>query len=150
MESIQRLLEITVEVSMLIFEFTGVVVILTTGIIGLINFLRRDAHTRLKIANGFATGLEFKLGGEILRTVLVRNINEIIIVGSIIMLRAALSFLIFWEIRNEETAIKEQKEEEIQLEELRREDTLREDLLRWEQFLKNNTPPQEDEEHCTF
>ena len=48
-----------------------------------------------------AMGLEFKLGSEILRTVIVRSLSEIAIVGSIIALRAVLTVLIHWEIRNE-------------------------------------------------
>ena len=47
-------------------------------------------------------GLEFKLGSEILRTVIVRDLSEIAIVGCIIVLRAALTFLIHWEIKEEE------------------------------------------------
>ena len=56
-------------------------------------------------------GLEFKLGGEILRTVVVRDLSEIALVGSIILLRAALTFLIHWEIKNEESEHLERIEE---------------------------------------
>ena len=51
-------------------------------------------------------GLEFKLGSEILRTVVVRDLSEIAIVGAIILLRAALTFLIHWENKNEEEEAK--------------------------------------------
>lgn len=47
-------------------------------------------------------GLEFKLGSEILRTVIVRDWKEIGTVAGIIALRAALTFLIHWEIKEEE------------------------------------------------
>ena len=47
-------------------------------------------------------GLEFKLGSEILRTVIVREFREIWLVGAIILLRASLTLLIHWEITNEE------------------------------------------------
>ena len=47
-------------------------------------------------------GLEFKLGSEILRTVVVREWAELGVVAGIIVLRAALTFLIHWEIRQEE------------------------------------------------
>ena len=57
---------------------------------------------RLKLAKGMALCLEFKLGSEILRTVVVRDLSEIAIVGAIIVLRAALTFLLHWEIKNEE------------------------------------------------
>ena len=150
MEFLHGLLESIVESTMMIFEFTGVIVILITGIVGLFSYIRKDPQTRLKIANGFATGLEFKLGSEILRTVMVRSINEIIIVGSIIVLRAALSFLIFWEIKHEETHIKEQKQEELLHEDLRRDDALRADLLRWEQFLRRETQPESADDADDF
>ena len=48
-----------------------------------------------------ALGLEFKLGSEILRTVIVRDLSEIVTVAAIIALRAALTFLIHWEIKIE-------------------------------------------------
>ena len=51
--------------------------------------------------------LEFKLGGEILRTVVARDMSDIIQVGAIIILRAALTLLIHWEIKNEEEHEKE-------------------------------------------
>ena len=47
------------------------------------------------------------MGSEILRTVVVRQWSEIAIVAGIIALRAALSFLIHWEI-------KEEKKEELE------------------------------------
>ena len=88
---------------MLFFDFAGVTIIVITGAVGIYNYVRHDANTRLKLAKGLATALDFKLGSEILRTVVIREINEILIVGSIIILRAALSFLIHWEIKEEET-----------------------------------------------
>ena len=48
-----------------------------------------------------ALGLEFKLGSEILRTVVVRQLSEVAVVVAIIALRAALTFLIHWEIKVE-------------------------------------------------
>ena len=41
------------------------------------------------------------MGGELLRTVIVREWNELLILGAIILLRAALTFLIQWEIKIE-------------------------------------------------
>ena len=59
-------------------------------------------ETKLTLAKGLAMGLEFKLGSEILRTVIVRDWHEIGTVAGIIALRAALTFLIHWEIKEEE------------------------------------------------
>jgi len=91
-----------VEVSILLFEFIGVGIIIFTGIRGFYLYLRKSPDTGLTLAKGLAMGLEFKLGSEILRTVVVREWTEIGTVAGIIALRAALTFLIHWEIREEE------------------------------------------------
>ena len=64
-------------------------------------YLKKSPDTKLALAKGLAMGLEFKLGSEILRTVILRSWQEIGIVAGIIVLRAALTFLIHWEIRQE-------------------------------------------------
>ena len=88
--------------AILFFEWMGVLIILISGFRGIYDFIRRDPKTRLTLAKGMAMGLEFKLGSEILRTVVVRDFSEILTVGGIILLRAALTFLIHWESRTEE------------------------------------------------
>lgn len=104
METAHEFLTIIVEFSILMFEYVGVAVLIAAGIEGVLCYIRHDPLTRLKLAKGMAMGLEFKLGSEILRTVVVREFQEILLVGAIILLRAALTFLIHWEIRNEEAA----------------------------------------------
>lgn len=98
------------DVAILFFEYAGVAILIGTGVIGLYSFLRRDPMTRLKLARGMSMGLEFKLGSEILRTVVVREISEIWLVGAIILLRAALTFLIHYEIKHEEEAARKAEE----------------------------------------
>ena len=102
MELLNEVLHLIVEAAILLFEFMGVAVLIAAGIRGIWNYLRRDPLTRLKLAKGMAMGLEFKLGSEILRTVIVREFREIWLVGAIILLRASLTLLIHWEIKNEE------------------------------------------------
>ncbi len=99
----QDVLSFITEAAILLFEFIGVGIIVVSGVVGFLSYLRRDPLTRLQLAKGLAMGLEFKLGSEILRTVVLRDLGEIMIVGSIILLRAALTFLIHWEIKNEES-----------------------------------------------
>lgn len=98
----QNLLDILVSNAIHLFELVGVVVLIVAGVQGVVNYIRHDPMVRLKLAKGMALCLEFKLGSEILRTVVVRDLSEIAIVGAIIVLRAALTFLLHWEIKNEE------------------------------------------------
>ena len=101
-QTLENLVKWMAEYSIILFEVVGVIVIAVAGVLGVVNYIRRDPLTRLNLAKSMAMGLEFKLGGEILRTVVVRDLSEIMIVGAIILLRAALTFLIHWEIKNEE------------------------------------------------
>ena len=66
-----------VEFSILIFEFIGVGIIIVSGIHGFYLYLKKSPDTKLALAKGLAMGLEFKLGSEILRTVVVRDWKEI-------------------------------------------------------------------------
>lgn len=93
---------VLVTYAILLFEYIGVIVIIIACIKGIVEYISRSPDTRLNLAKGMAMGLEFKLGSEILRTVAVRDLKEIFIVASIIALRALLTFLIHWEIKNEE------------------------------------------------
>ena len=102
MEGLHTALSLLTGSAILLFEYTGVGVIIATGIMGIMRCLRRDPATRLQLAKGMALKLEFKLGSEILRTVIVREFREIWLVGAIILLRASLTLLIHWEIKNEE------------------------------------------------
>ncbi len=108
-ELLNVLLDRMTEFAILMFEYVGVAVIAISGIRGLINYLRREPRTRLILAQGLAMGLEFKLGSEILRTVIVRSLSEIAIVGGIIVLRATLTILLHWEIKNEKEDLIEAK-----------------------------------------
>ena len=110
LEVLQTVLEYIVEAGILIFEYIGVGIIIWTSLVSLTKYVRRKPDTRIYLAKGLAMGLEFKLGSEILKTVIVRDWTEIATVAGIIALRAALTFLIHWEIKEENKDIQEQEE----------------------------------------
>ncbi len=94
----EELLRTIISWGVLFFEYIGVVILILSGIHAVIGIFKRSPHIRLDLARGMATALSFKLGGEILRTVVVQTFHEIAIVACIVALRAALTFLIHWEI----------------------------------------------------
>lgn len=100
-EQISGIFDLVVNYLILIVEFIGIVILIYAVVSAVIGLIRRQPHTRLKLAEGIALALEFKMGGELLRTVIVREWNELLILGAIILLRAALTFLIQWEIKIE-------------------------------------------------
>ncbi|MDO5136120.1 MAG: DUF1622 domain-containing protein [Eubacteriales bacterium] len=106
LHTIENTLELVLEniasIAIILFEFIGVAIIIWSGINGVIRWLSQAGDTGVYLAKGLAMGLEFKMGSEILRTVIVREWKEIGIVAGIIALRAALTFLLHWEIKEEE------------------------------------------------
>lgn len=64
-------------------------------------FLHRASDYKAQLANGLATSLEFKMAAEILKTVIVRELRELLILGVVIAIRAFLSVLIHFELREE-------------------------------------------------
>jgi len=93
-----------VEVIIIILEAMGIIVIVAAGFRSFYGYLKHETDIRLRFSQAMATGLEFKLAGEILRTVVVRDLTEIAIVASIIILRAFMAILIHWEIKTERQA----------------------------------------------
>lgn len=102
MEFVNYALDEIVAWAILLFESIGVGILIFSGLRGFFHYIKGNPDTRLVLAKGMAMGLEFKLGSEILRTVVVREWSELGVVAGIIVLRAALTFLIHWEIRQEE------------------------------------------------
>ncbi len=113
LDTLHHVMQYVVEIAILIFEFIGIGVIICSGIKGFVYYIRKNPNVKLTLAHGLEIGLEFKLGSEILKTVIVREWEEILTVGAIIALRAALTFLIHWEIK-EENKHKSEQEEKLQ------------------------------------
>ncbi|MBQ3646348.1 MAG: DUF1622 domain-containing protein [Synergistaceae bacterium] len=102
LENIEFYFKIVVQYGILLMECVGVAILLFTAVKSIWGCLKRDKKVRLTLAKGIALALEFKLGGEVLRTVIVREWSELAILGAIIILRGLLTFLIHWEIKTEE------------------------------------------------
>lgn len=100
--TLEFILENIASIAIILFEFIGVSIIIWSGVTGFLKWLRHAGDTGVYLAKGLAMGLEFKMGSEILRTVIVREWQEIGLVAGIIALRAALTFLLHWEIKEEE------------------------------------------------
>ena len=109
METVEFLSSISLQALYLgihLLEAMGFVVILVSGVRAFWDYWtvrtsERLHFDRLRLAEGLASGLEFKLGGEILRTVVVQSREEILIVGAIVVLRALMALMIHWEIRHQ-------------------------------------------------
>jgi len=99
---LEQVVHYAAEMGIVMVELAGICILLITAVRGFINYFRHDEHIRLELAHGIALALEFKLGGEVLRTVIVREWTELAVLGAVIVLRAVLTLLLHWEIKIEE------------------------------------------------
>lgn len=63
-------------------------------------FLKKHLDLQVHFSTGLIIGLEFKMAAEILKTVLVHSLDELYILGAVILLRAVLSILIHFEMKH--------------------------------------------------
>ncbi len=99
---LEEIVHYAAQLGIALAELAGITVLLITAVKGMISYFKNDEHLRLELAQGIALALEFKLGGEVLRTVIVREWTELLILGAIIALRGVLTLLLHWEIKVEE------------------------------------------------
>ena len=110
MAAIEHGFETLVRFFILLIELAGIGVIVISMVRGFIGFLKKDDRTRIQLAQGIMLGLEFKIGSEVLRSVIVTTWSELGTLAAIILLRSLLTLLLHWEIGEEEKREKEQAE----------------------------------------
>lgn len=87
-------------------ELIGILIIIIGSLkaVGLIFFKLRSAQKPnivIDLGRSLALALEFKMGAEIINTVIVRELKELLILAIVIGIRAILAVLIHWEIKME-------------------------------------------------
>lgn len=109
MSGYEKVLHFVAEITVYTLELIGILIIIigaTKAIVHLFSNLKNHHKTNIIIDLGktLALALEFKMGAEIVNTVIVRNLAELGTLAIVIALRAILSLLIHWEIKNEKKA----------------------------------------------
>ena len=106
-QTIEGIFKESINYAILLFEMAGVIILIVTLVKSFIGWVKNNPDVKLFLGQGIALALEFKLGAEVLRTVVVREWSELMLLGAIIVLRAAITFLIHWEIKQEERKLEE-------------------------------------------
>lgn len=91
---LESLLQQISRYSVLVFEFFGAGYIIFSGLRFAVHLIKRNPKANSIMLQGFSCGLSIMLGAEIMRTIISREIMEIIVVGGIIAIRIALVFII--------------------------------------------------------
>ncbi|MBO4837592.1 MAG: DUF1622 domain-containing protein [Clostridia bacterium] len=93
--------------SCLLLEGIGIAIILYMAIRSLVLLIRGRKGVGMGLAKGIALALEFLLGGEVLHTIIAEDLQQLLVVGIIVVLRVTLTVLIHWEIKTEKAEEKE-------------------------------------------
>ena len=94
--------DVIVSYARVLMEAIGLVIIVLTAVRCIMGMIGKKRNNyRIVLAKGICLALEFKLGGEVLGTVLAESFKDLGIIACLIALRASLTFLLHWEIKNE-------------------------------------------------
>ena len=94
--------DVIVSYARVMMEAIGLVIIVLTAVRCIMGMIwKKRTNYRIVLAKGICLALEFKLGGEVLGTVLAESFKDLGIIACLIALRASLTFLLHWEIKNE-------------------------------------------------
>lgn len=104
--SFSELLHCIAQFTIYTLELIGILIIIIGSVkaIALIFSRLRNkqkANIVIDLGKSLALALEFKMGAEIINTVIVRELSELMILGVVIAIRALLAVLIHWEIKME-------------------------------------------------
>lgn len=112
---IHHIIEVVLPHIISILEIMGIFVVVWTAIHEFWEyiqntFMNTEYDIQINLAEGLATALEFKLAAEILKTVIIQSMEELYILGAVILLRGLMSILIHFEIKGALGGKKEKKE----------------------------------------
>jgi uncharacterized membrane protein len=87
-------------------ELIGILIIVIGSFKAIAHLVRHLRHPKpfnvvINLGKSLALALEFKMGAEIINTVIVHDLEELIILAIVILIRALLAVLIHWEIKME-------------------------------------------------
>lgn len=112
-------LHVLAEFSASTLELIGILIIIVGSCRALLRLIKcvikkLPFHVVIDLGKALALALEFKMGAEIIKTVIIHNLEELAILGIVIVIRALLAVIIHWEIHVEqkERAIKDAAEKD--------------------------------------
>lgn len=106
MSGYESLLHHVAEFMVYTLELIGILIIAVGSIKALVLLARRFRHPSpfnivINLGRSLALALEFKMGAEIINTVIVRDLKELATLAVVILIRALLAVIIHWEIKME-------------------------------------------------
>lgn len=102
---IEELLEKTIPYITGVLELIGVIIILIAAIRGVVKLFKNkfdfnDDEVAIGFAKAMSLSLEYKLAAEIIKTVLIRTLDEFVILAAVAILRVVITVVLHWELKS--------------------------------------------------
>ena len=102
---LEHIVEFVLEILIPLCELMGIAVVAVSALSAFWKYAcslvtKNSCDVKFQLASGLALSLEFKMAAEILKTVLIRDLQELLVLGVVIALRALLSLLINFEMKH--------------------------------------------------
>lgn len=86
-------------------EIFGILIVLITVVTSFISYVKEQfwripCNAKFQLANGLVTSLSFKMAAELLKTVIVTDFSELLMLGTIIVLRAMMTAMLHYEMKH--------------------------------------------------
>ena len=89
------------ELAILVTEVIGAIILVIAFVHGLTMLLRGVRGCRIALAEGISTALLFLMCGEVLNSILVPSWGQLLVLAGTVVVRAAITFLLKWEVKME-------------------------------------------------
>ena len=111
---LEKIIELVLEIVVPVLELAGIFIVAEAALASFVRYIyalatRRSVHVKKRLAVGLLLGLEFMMTAEILKTLVIRELNDILILGGVVILRAILAFELKQEEKEEESEESEMK-----------------------------------------
>lgn len=112
-EILENVIEFGISFVVPVLELMGIFIVAEAALVSFGRYLyclvkRRRIHVKGRLAVGLLLGLEFMMTAEILKTIVIRDTKELLILGGVVILRGILAF----ELKQEEKEEREEDREE--------------------------------------
>lgn len=112
----KEVLYVLAEIAASTLELVGILIIIVGSGRALVRLFRclrhkQPFHVVIDLGKALSLALEFKMGAEIIKTVIIHNLEELAILGVVIVIRALLAVIVHWEIRTERKNERDETEE---------------------------------------
>lgn len=86
-------------------ELIGVIIIVIASLRSVIIFIKnkfnfQDSAVGVHFAQAMSLSLEFKLAAEIIKTVIIRDLDEFAILAAVAILRVVITVVLHWELKS--------------------------------------------------